>query len=165
MVQSPSEILGISPYASADEARKAYRALARRWHPDRFMPGPERQWAEAHMVEINTAYAAFIKGARERGPAGEGDLSRVQGLIDDDRLSTARELLMTMPTRCAEWNYLFGAVLMKTCEVQKALIYLSVAAHQQPDNLKYARALKEARNAHQSAKRGFASRILGNRFR
>lgn len=144
MVQSPSEILGISPYASADEARKAYRALARRWHPDRFMPGPERQWAEAHMVEINTAYAAFIKGARERGPAGEGDLSRVQGLIDDDRLSTARELLMTMPTRCAEWNYLFGQLLMKLTDYQKAAMYLSVASHQEPGNAKYAAACAQA---------------------
>lgn len=140
MAQSPAEILGISPYASSDEARKAYRALARRWHPDRFMPGPEREWAEAHMTEINTAYAAFIKGARARGTSGESDLSRVQGLIDDDRLSSARELLMTMPTRCAEWNYLFGQLLMKLADYQKAAMYLSVASHQEPGNAKYAAA-------------------------
>lgn len=144
MAQSPAEILGISPYASVSEARKAYRALARRWHPDRFMPGPEREWAATHMTEINTAYAAFIRGAQERGAAGESELSRIQGLIDDDRLSTARELLMTMPTRCAEWNYLFGQLLMKLADYQKAAMYLSVASHQEPGNAKYAAACAQA---------------------
>jgi len=51
---------------------------------------------------------------------------------------------MGFDTRCAEWNYLFGAILMKLSETEKALIYLSVAAHQAPDCVKYARALKEA---------------------
>ena len=69
----------------------------------------------------------------------------------------ARRMLMNIATRSAEWNYLFGAVLMKTCDVRKALIYLSVAAHQQPDNAKYARALEEAQSAQQGAKRGFSA--------
>lgn len=111
-----------------------------RWHPDRFMPGPERAWAEARMADINTAYAAFIKGARKRAATGENELNRVKGLIDDGRLSTARELLMTMPTRCAEWNYLFGQLLMKLADYQKAAMYLSVASHQEPENAKYAAA-------------------------
>ena len=51
---------------------------------------------------------------------------------------------MNLATRCAEWNYLFGAILMKTSDVKKALIYLGVAARQQPENAKYARALREA---------------------
>lgn len=140
MAQSPAEILGISSSASKDEARMAYRALARRWHPDRFMPGPEREWASEHMTEINTAYAAFIKDARDSSASEGSDLRRVQGLIDDDRLSSARELLMTMPTRCAEWNYLFGQLLMKLADYQKAAMYLSVAAHQEPGNAKYAAA-------------------------
>ena len=57
---------------------------------------------------------------------------------------TARKLLMGFDTRCAEWNYLFGAVLLKLRDTEKALIYLSVATHQAPGCMKYARALKEA---------------------
>ena len=37
-----------------------------------------------------------------------------------------------------------SAVLMRLCETKKALIYLSVAAHQNPGSAKYARALREA---------------------
>ena len=161
------EILNVPPTATRAEIRGAYRALARRWHPDRFLEGPERDWANEKMAEINAAYRECLNG--NAAPADADDdkarLQQIQQLIDDGNYLSARKLLISFTTRCAEWNYLFGAVLMKTSEVQKALIYLSVAAHQQPDNLKYARALKEAQTASQSAKRGFAARILGNRSR
>ena len=68
----------------------------------------------------------------------------MQQLIDDGQFLSARELLMGVSTRCAEWNYLFGAVLLRLSETEKALIYLSVATHQNPASAKYARALKEA---------------------
>lgn len=143
MQRSPAEILGIKPGASNEEARKAYRALARRWHPDRFMPGPEREWANEKMTEINTAYAEYTKNIVRRAEPIITDLSKVQALIDDGRLTLARELLMTMPTRCAEWNYLFGTLLLKLADYKKAVIYLSVAAHQEPDNKKYTSALTQ----------------------
>ena len=142
------EVLNIPVTATPDEIRAAYRDLARRWHPDRFMAGPERDWANEKMAEINAAYRACLNGARQGVRTSAGDereaLIRVQALIDDGKYQSARKLLMGFDTRCAEWNYLFGAVLMKLRETEKALIYLSVAAHQAPDCVKYARALKEA---------------------
>ena len=143
------EILNIPETATWEEIRAAYRELARRWHPDRFMAGPERDWANEKMAAINAAYRVCLDGARQGGkPSKDGEseaLMRVQALIDDGKYQTARKLLMGFDTRCAEWNYLFGAVLLKLSETQKALIYLSVAAHQAPESVKYARALKEAR--------------------
>ena len=142
------EVLKIPVTATPDEIRAAYRNLARRWHPDRFMAGPERDWANEKMAQINAAYRACLNGAHGAGGlSAEGEqaaLRRVQALIDDGKYQSARKLLMGFDTRCAEWNYLFGAVLMKLSETEKALIYLSVAAHQAPDCVKYARALKEA---------------------
>ena len=55
------EVLGVSAQAGRAEIRKAYHELARRWHPDRFMEGPERMWAEQKMTEINNAYRAALE--------------------------------------------------------------------------------------------------------
>ena len=52
--------------------------------------------------------------------------------------------------------FLFGAVLLRLAETEKALIYLSVAAHQNPDCLKYIRALNEAQGIRGGAMRRFA---------
>ena len=142
------EVLNVPRTATRDEIRTAYRDLARRWHPDRFMPGPERDWANERMAAINAAYRLCLDGLTDARLAvdSEGEaLQRVQALIDGGEYQSARRLLMGFNTRCAEWNYLFGAVLLNLAETDKALIYLSVAAHQAPKCAKYARALEEAR--------------------
>ena len=141
------EVLNIPRTATRDEIRAAYRELARRWHPDRFMPGPERDWANEKMAAINAAYRTCLSGLKDARLAVDSEdeaLRRVQALIDDGKYQSARKLLMGFNTRCAEWNYLFGALLLRQSETDKALRYLTVAAHQAPDSVKYARALEDA---------------------
>ena len=140
------ELLNVAPTATREEIRAAYHALARRWHPDRFSAGPERDWANNKMAVINAAYRMCLDGLQTDKAASrdDEDLRQVQQMIDDGLYSTARKKLMGLNTRCAEWNYLFGWVLMQTNEIDKAMIYLSVAVHQKPDSAKYAHALREA---------------------
>lgn len=61
----PHAILGISPGASDDDIRSAYRRLARSHHPDRHIaegtPPEFIRVAEARMATINAAYAALMK--------------------------------------------------------------------------------------------------------
>ena len=51
------EILGISKGASEEDIKKAYRKLAREWHPDRHSQGDEEMKAKADkkFKEINEA--------------------------------------------------------------------------------------------------------------
>lgn len=58
-------ILGVPPEASVSEIKKAYRALAHRFHPDRLSSDVDTQAAMDRMVEINEAFAV-VSDAKKR---------------------------------------------------------------------------------------------------
>src|SRR3954451_10118569 len=51
--QDPYAVLGVDRKASADEIKKAYRKLARKYHPDR---NPDDESAEERFKDIQAAY-------------------------------------------------------------------------------------------------------------
>ena len=53
MITDPYKVLGVSPDASDEEIKQAYRNLAKKYHPDR---NPGDQEAARKMQEINAAY-------------------------------------------------------------------------------------------------------------
>jgi len=61
-MQDPYRILGVAPTASEDEIKKAYRALAKKYHPDVNNGSAE---AEARMKAVNEAYSTVMKMRRE----------------------------------------------------------------------------------------------------
>src|ERR687885_2516767 len=54
--RDPYSVLGVDRKASADEIKKAYRKLARQYHPDR---NPGDQSAEERFKEVQGAYDAI----------------------------------------------------------------------------------------------------------
>jgi curved DNA-binding protein CbpA len=54
------DILGISPEATKDEIKKAFRRLVRKNHPDLF-PEDHKQLQELKMIQINEAYARLTE--------------------------------------------------------------------------------------------------------
>jgi len=64
-MQPPSEkaawrqVLGVTPQATEDEIRQAYRNLVHVWHPDRFVAPHLKALAEEKLKEINTAYESL----------------------------------------------------------------------------------------------------------
>ncbi|MDD6681737.1 MAG: J domain-containing protein [Clostridiales bacterium] len=59
MVNDPFQVLGVSPSATEAEIKAAYRALAKKYHPDLNPNSPAT--AEAKMKEINEAYTLAMK--------------------------------------------------------------------------------------------------------
>ena len=57
------EILGLTRTATDDEIKRAYRALARQYHPD---SNPDAPDAEAKFKEINLAYETLRDPERRR---------------------------------------------------------------------------------------------------
>lgn len=147
----PYAVLGLKRGSSGEEIRQAYRQMARRWHPDRFPAGPERMWAEKKMAEINEAHAAILSGEASRScdPAvtEAEQLRAIEQMMDNGQFCAARQALMRVESRCAQWNYLFGAVLMRLGELDKAILYYGIAQKQKPDNLQYRQALSQAESA------------------
>ena len=52
----PYKVLGVSPNATDDEIKKAYRELARKYHPDNYTDTNLAELAEEKMKEVNEAY-------------------------------------------------------------------------------------------------------------
>ncbi len=75
--QTPYEVLGVKPDASADEIRKSYRKLAKQFHPDLNPGKPE---AEARFKSVSAAYDLLSdpeKRARyDRGEIDESGAER-----------------------------------------------------------------------------------------
>ncbi len=64
MNQDPYRVLGISPSATDDEVKQAYRAMAKKYHPDRNGGSAE---AEARMMEVNDAYTQIMNMRKNGG--------------------------------------------------------------------------------------------------
>ena len=76
----PYKVLGVSRDAADDDIKKAYRALARKYHPDNYAGSDLADLASEKMKEINEAYdtiqreraAAKANGGSTYGGCGNG---------------------------------------------------------------------------------------------
>ena len=65
-MNNPYEVLGGSPNATEEEIKKAFRSLAKKYHPDNYADSPLADVAEQKMKEVNEAYDE-INRMRQKG--------------------------------------------------------------------------------------------------
>ena len=76
MVSDPYKVLGVSPDASDEEIKKAYRELTKKYHPD-LNPGDEH--AAQMMNDINTAYDQIKSGSAAQAQTQSAGAYQYQG--------------------------------------------------------------------------------------
>lgn len=162
-MQDPYRVLGISPTASEDEIKKAYRELAKKYHPDVNNGSAE---AEARMKEVNEAYSTVMKMRREgtssyaNSSQGYGGYSQgygqygsyggqsytgassprmqaVRNYIQSGHFQEALHVLEEMTERTAEWYYLCGEASLGMGNRIAAMNYARQAVSMDPNNFEY----------------------------
>lgn len=151
-MKNPYEVLGVKEGASEEEIKKAYRELARKYHPDRYSDNPLSELAQEKMKEINEAYNALIKGSDNKGYNNRGSNNRYEGnqkfynirrLIELGKIREAEKELNNIKERNAEWYFLMGAVLLKKGWYDQALNHFKRAVDMDPQNPEYKMALNQ----------------------
>lgn len=65
-MSDPYQVLGVSPSASDEEVKTAYRNLAKKYHPDNYADSPLADLASEKMKEINEAYDSIMRMRKAR---------------------------------------------------------------------------------------------------
>lgn len=169
MSNDPYQVLGIERTATDEEVKKAYRELARKYHPDNYMNTPLADLAEEKMKEINEAYETIQKMRKEKasetsdfqytggnsGSYGKERLNDIRSYIEYNNFYEAEIRLNSVPAseRTAEWYFLKGVVFRARGWYFEASKYFDVACRMDPGNPEYHIAAESIRNFTASSSR------------
>ena len=184
MVSDPYKVLGLSPDATDEEVKAAYRKLAKKYHPD-LNPGNQR--AAERMNEINAAYdqiknpqpqqdsyggsygggyGGAYGGAYQSYDAGErNELKAARNFIRARQFAQAVNALSGVPVsqRDGEWYYLHAIANYNMGNRVAAMDSARRACAAEPGNERYRQLLEQIRQgaqAYDAAGEGFGFRSV-----
>ena len=159
-MKSPYEVLGISPSATDDEVKKAYRELSRKYHPDSYVNNPLAELAEEKFKEVQQAYDQIMK-QRQNVSAGNASYQRgsnygygnqsyntgdeqtnmqlqaARNYINARRFREALNVLDGISNRNAMWYYYSSVANMGIGNNILAVDQARQAAAMEPNNMEY----------------------------
>ena len=175
MIDDPYKVLGVSPGASDEEIKQAYRRLAKQYHPDR---NPGDPVAAKKMQEVNAAYEQIKNpdACRRTAQSGYGGQSyggyggfgydpfggawqRQQQSYSGDqyqqaayqyirfgRYREALNVLSGVQEKDARWYYLSALANDGLGNQVTALEHIKRAVSMEPDNMEYLQAMEDIQN-------------------
>ena len=181
-MSDPYKILGVSPNATDDEIKTAYRELAKKYHPDHYSGSPIADLAGEKMKEVNEAYDTVVAQRKQQKSGGyaaytsptggsgytnpgyantNSGFSDVRNLILSGRIADAEQILNGVPAegRNAEWYFLKGTVLYKRGWLEEAYNNFVRACQMNPNNGEYRAAMNQVTNQRNGAYGGYNPNI------
>ncbi len=163
-MQDPYEVLGVSRDASADEIKKAYRSLSRKYHPDANINNPNKAQAEEKFKQIQQAYKQ-IMDEKEHGTSSHGyssgggsygyrgwtegnyennvELQAAVNYINSGHYMEALHVLNRISGRNGTWYYLHAIANAGLGNNVNALEDAQMAVNLEPENLQFQRLLQQ----------------------
>ena len=165
MIDDPDKVLGVSPNATDEEIKQAYRKLAKQYHPDR---NPGDAEAAKKMQQVNAAYEQIKNPEKFRQQSGPqsgygynpyggyggygGSYQRMDPMqaayqyIMFGRYHEALNILQSSTQRTARWYYLSALANDGVGNQVTALEHIRKAVSMEPDNREYLNTLSQIEN-------------------
>ena len=169
MIEDPYKVLGVSPDASDEEIKKAYRKLAKQYHPDL---NPGDPVAAKKMQQVNAAYEQIKNPEKAQPNPGSqggyggygydpfgGAWQRTYEQSDTDRYQQAAaqyirfgryqealNVLSSCAEKNAKWYYLSALANDGLGNQVTALEHIRRAVSMEPDNPVYLQTLSNIEN-------------------
>lgn len=155
----PYQILGISPNASDDEVKKAYRTLSKKYHPDANINSNNQAEYTEKFKQVQNAYKTIMDN-RKRGFTNQNygsqqhysgqssytynyagneqaAFSDAAAYINSGRYQDALNILEQIKTKNAMWFYYSALAMNGIGNTMTAMEYAQTAVQMEPGNIQY----------------------------
>ncbi len=166
-MKDPYSTLGVTPQATEQEIKAAYKKLAKRYHPDVTGNSPE---AAAKMQEINAAYDEIMHKKEGYDPfnstnsnnnysSEDIEFQAAYNYIRNHRFREALNALSGIQNKTAKYYYLTAVAYAGLNDLVNARTNAELAVRLEPNNFEYQSLLSHlanGRNAYQTRRYNYS---------